>query len=151
MDENIFKIEREKMANLETTRGNKNDWIAEQKQSNVSRERLKLICICSREVDGMMTLAVLMSDPSLIKKKKVVIIRRIRRKSWDGTIVSTRSQSWSRLNLFLVIKSGIWCHLLSIRSSKCSKYHLVSLLNEKQRSTFANFWHLFYPCDPLNP
>ena len=26
---------------------------------------------------------------------------------------------------------------------KCSKYHLVSLLNEKQRSTFANFWHLF--------
>ena len=25
----------------------------------------------------------------------------------------------------------------------CSKYHLVSLLNEKQRSTFANFWHLF--------
>ena len=28
---------------------------------------------------------------------------------------------------------------------KCSKYHLVSLLNEKQRSTFANFLHLFYP------
>ena len=26
---------------------------------------------------------------------------------------------------------------------KCTKYHLVSLLNEKQRSTFANFWHLF--------
>ena len=26
---------------------------------------------------------------------------------------------------------------------KCSKYHLVSLLNEKQGSTFANFWHLF--------
>ena len=26
---------------------------------------------------------------------------------------------------------------------KCTKYHLVSLLNEKQGSTFANFWHLF--------
>jgi len=26
---------------------------------------------------------------------------------------------------------------------KCRKYHLVSLLNEKQRSTFANFFHLF--------
>ena len=26
---------------------------------------------------------------------------------------------------------------------KCSKYHLVSLLTEKQRSTFANFLHLF--------
>ena len=26
---------------------------------------------------------------------------------------------------------------------KCTKYHLVSLLNEKQWSTFANFWHLF--------
>ena len=25
---------------------------------------------------------------------------------------------------------------------KCTKYHLVSLLNEKQGSTFANFWHL---------
>merc|ERR1711894_319502 len=32
---------------------------------------------------------------------------------------------------------------------KCSKYHLVSLLNEKQRSTFANFLHLFYPCPLL--
>ena len=31
----------------------------------------------------------------------------------------------------------------------CSKYHLVSLLNEKQRSTFANFLHLFYPCPLL--
>ena len=28
---------------------------------------------------------------------------------------------------------------------KCRKYHLVSLLNEKQRSTLANFLHLFYP------
>ena len=28
---------------------------------------------------------------------------------------------------------------------KCTKYHLVSLLNEKQRSTFANFLHFFYP------
>ena len=28
---------------------------------------------------------------------------------------------------------------------KCSKYHLVSFLNEKQRSTFAIFLHLFYP------
>ena len=28
---------------------------------------------------------------------------------------------------------------------KCRKYHLASLLNEKQRSTFANFLHLFYP------
>ena len=28
---------------------------------------------------------------------------------------------------------------------KCTKYHLVSLLNEKQESTFANFWHFFYP------
>ena len=27
---------------------------------------------------------------------------------------------------------------------KWSKYHLVSLLNEKQRSTFANFLHLFF-------
>ena len=26
---------------------------------------------------------------------------------------------------------------------KCSKYHLVSLLDEKQRSTFAIFWTLF--------
>ena len=26
---------------------------------------------------------------------------------------------------------------------KCSKYHLVSLLNEKQRSIFANYLHLF--------
>ena len=26
---------------------------------------------------------------------------------------------------------------------KCTKYHLVSLLNEKHESTFANFWHLF--------
>ena len=25
---------------------------------------------------------------------------------------------------------------------KCTKYHLVSLLNEKQGSTFANFWHI---------
>ena len=32
---------------------------------------------------------------------------------------------------------------------KCRKYHLVSLLNEKQRSTFANFLHLFYPCPLL--
>ena len=31
----------------------------------------------------------------------------------------------------------------------CSKYHLVSLLNEKQRSTFAIFLHLFYPCPLL--
>jgi len=31
----------------------------------------------------------------------------------------------------------------------CSKYHLVSLLNEKQRSTFANFLHLFYQCPLL--
>ena len=28
---------------------------------------------------------------------------------------------------------------------KCTKYHLVSLLNEKQGSTFANFLDLFYP------
>ena len=28
---------------------------------------------------------------------------------------------------------------------KCTKYHLVSLLNEKQGSTFANFLHFFYP------
>ena len=28
---------------------------------------------------------------------------------------------------------------------KCTKYHLVSLLNEKQESTFANFLHFFYP------
>ena len=28
---------------------------------------------------------------------------------------------------------------------KCTKYHLVSLLNEKQVSTFANFLHFFYP------
>ena len=28
---------------------------------------------------------------------------------------------------------------------KCRKYHLASLLNEKQRSTLANFLHLFYP------
>ena len=33
---------------------------------------------------------------------------------------------------------------------KCSKYHLVSLLNEKQRSTFAIFLHIFYPCPLLN-
>ena len=33
---------------------------------------------------------------------------------------------------------------------KCSKYYLVSLLNEKQRSTIANFLHLFYPSVPLN-
>ena len=32
---------------------------------------------------------------------------------------------------------------------KCSKYHLVSFLNEKQRSTFAIFLHLFYPCPLL--
>ena len=31
---------------------------------------------------------------------------------------------------------------------KCSKYHLVSLLNKKQRSTFGNFVHLFYPFPP---
>ena len=28
---------------------------------------------------------------------------------------------------------------------KCTEYHLVSLLNEKQGSTFANFFDLFYP------
>ena len=28
---------------------------------------------------------------------------------------------------------------------KCTKYHLVSLSNEKQGSTFANFLGLFYP------
>ena len=28
---------------------------------------------------------------------------------------------------------------------KCTKYPLVSLLNEKQGSTFANFLHFFYP------
>ena len=28
---------------------------------------------------------------------------------------------------------------------KCTKYHLVSLLNEKQGSTVANFLHFFYP------
>ena len=28
---------------------------------------------------------------------------------------------------------------------KCTEYHLVSLLNEKQGSTFANFLDLFYP------
>ena len=27
---------------------------------------------------------------------------------------------------------------------KCSKYHLLSLLNEKQRSTFANFCTFFF-------
>ena len=32
---------------------------------------------------------------------------------------------------------------------KCRKYHLVSLLNEKQRSTFANSLHLFCPCPLL--
>ena len=34
---------------------------------------------------------------------------------------------------------------------KCTKYHLVTLLNEKQGSTFANFFALFLPSDPLNP
>ena len=28
---------------------------------------------------------------------------------------------------------------------KYTEYHLVSLLNEKQGSTFANFFNLFYP------
>ena len=28
---------------------------------------------------------------------------------------------------------------------KCTEYHLVSSLNEKQGSTFANFFDLFYP------
>ena len=34
---------------------------------------------------------------------------------------------------------------------KCSKYHLVSLLNEKLRSTFANFWHRFLSKCPSSP
>ena len=34
---------------------------------------------------------------------------------------------------------------------KCSKYHLVSLMDEKQRSTFDIFWTLFNPTGRLNP
>ena len=33
---------------------------------------------------------------------------------------------------------------------KCSKYHLASLLDEKQRSTFANILYPFYPIGHLN-
>ena len=36
-------------------------------------------------------------------------------------------------------------NMAHIQLKNSSKYHLASLLNEKQRSTLANFLHLFYP------
>ena len=38
---------------------------------------------------------------------------------------------------------GYICHICDIL--QLCKYHLTSLLNEKQRYTFANFLHLFNP------